>query len=55
MKAARLWLTCGRPLCSRMERVTRAIIGSGCGRSAADLYSDMDRLSRLKVCPLTEL
>jgi hypothetical protein len=32
-----------------MERVTRAIIGSGCSRTAADLYSDLDRLSRLKV------
>ena len=33
----------------RLQRVTRAIIAGACGRTAVDLYSDLDRLRELKA------
>lgn len=38
-------------ICRRLERVTRAIIAGACGRTAVDLYGDLDRLRVLKVSP----
>ena len=41
----------------RMLRVTRAIIAGACGRTAAELYSDLATLAQLKVwaCPCVPL